>query len=152
ASARRRPALGRRPWRGDRRTGEKSAAWFRSSFAGRSKGASGWTPRQRLDRSPPARRSPRPRERRRRTPRRIAAAILPSCSSSARRAASSTRSSASCGWWDWDLTSDELVWSDGCKALFGLAAGARVTYDAFLARVHPEDRTRVEEAVHRSLE
>jgi PAS domain S-box-containing protein len=53
---------------------------------------------------------------------------------------------ANLGRWSWDLRTDELSWTDRCKALFGLP-GATVTFEMFLAALHPEDRERV----HRSV-
>jgi PAS domain S-box-containing protein len=56
------------------------------------------------------------------------------------------------GSWDWDIVGGELRWSDEVYRIFGLKPqefGA--TYKAFLARVHPEDRGSVEQAVKASL-
>jgi PAS domain S-box-containing protein len=60
-------------------------------------------------------------------------------------------SGAGLGTWHWDLVTGELVWSVECLALFGLPPDTRMTYDRFLAAVHPADRARVNEAVRRSL-
>ena len=56
------------------------------------------------------------------------------------------------GIWDWNLTAGELIWSDKCKALFGLRADASVSYDVFLQLVHPEDRERISQAASQALE
>jgi len=56
------------------------------------------------------------------------------------------------GNWNWDIQGGALSWSDEVYRIFGLnpqAFGA--TYEAFLARVHPDDRHRVREAVDQSL-
>jgi PAS domain S-box-containing protein len=55
------------------------------------------------------------------------------------------------GSWDWDLLTDELVWSDRCKALFGLPPETRMTYDVFKGTILPDDRDRVEAAVRAAL-
>ena len=55
------------------------------------------------------------------------------------------------GTWDWDLPTDTLLWSERTRALFGLPAGAAVTYDAFLIRLHPDDRAAADAAVRDAL-
>ena len=56
------------------------------------------------------------------------------------------------GNWDWDITNNELRWSDEIYRIFGLAPqqfGA--TYEAFLNSVHPDDRELVTESVNEAL-
>ncbi len=53
---------------------------------------------------------------------------------------------ADVGIWYWDVQADQLIWSDKCKVLFGLATAARVTFATFLDAVHPEDRPLVAKA------
>jgi PAS domain S-box-containing protein len=55
----------------------------------------------------------------------------------------------SLGLYAWNPQSNDLLWDDAMRAMWGLPAGSPVTYDAWLAGVHPEDRVRVEEAVRR---
>ena len=56
------------------------------------------------------------------------------------------------GTWDWDLLTDTLIWDARMRALFGLSAEAPVDYaTTFQARLHPEDRQRVEELVRAVL-
>lgn len=46
--------------------------------------------------------------------------------------------------WDWDLATDELWWSDGFAATFGLAReDLAPTIDAWMNRIHPADQDRV---------
>lgn len=51
------------------------------------------------------------------------------------------------GTWDFDLQTQELVWDDRCKEMFGLAPATGVNYDSYLAAVYPDDRQRVADAV-----
>src|ERR1039457_6012163 len=56
------------------------------------------------------------------------------------------------GIWDLDPISRELSWSDHCYELFGLAVGTEVTYDTFLAGIHPEDRAVADADVQQALD
>ncbi|MBR9982285.1 MAG: sigma 54-interacting transcriptional regulator, partial [Desulfatitalea sp.] len=59
---------------------------------------------------------------------------------------------AQIGSWDWDVGTGELRWSEEVYRIFGIAPGAtRVTYESFLALVHPDDRQSVQDALDRSL-
>jgi len=60
--------------------------------------------------------------------------------------------STALGTWDYSPVTRELKWSARCKALFGLPPSAEVTYDVFLATLHPEDRERTHRAVQRALD
>jgi PAS domain S-box-containing protein len=56
------------------------------------------------------------------------------------------------GNWDWDIVTNELIWSDEIYRIFGVAPkefGA--TYDAFLGYVHPDDREFVMSSVSKAL-
>jgi len=56
------------------------------------------------------------------------------------------------GNWDWDIEHNTLTWSKEIYRIFGLAPEEfRATYEAFMERVHPEDRVRVTEAVERAI-
>ncbi|MBD3886989.1 PAS domain S-box protein [Phormidium tenue FACHB-886] len=52
---------------------------------------------------------------------------------------------ANLGLWHWDVSQDRLVWTDQCKALFGLPADTEMSYQVFLNAVHPDDRQRIQE-------
>ncbi len=56
------------------------------------------------------------------------------------------------GNWDWHIPTDELFWSDECYSMLGLSrdAGA-LTYERFLACIHPEDREGLMRAVDLAL-
>ena len=60
---------------------------------------------------------------------------------------------AQLGNWEWHLESGELHWSDEVYRIFGLPHDRfGATYEAFLDRVHPDDRPTVCEAVNAALE
>jgi diguanylate cyclase (GGDEF)-like protein/PAS domain S-box-containing protein len=57
------------------------------------------------------------------------------------------------GSWEWAVGSDQVAWSDELYRLFGLRPGEfAATYDAYIARVHPEDRPLAEANVARTVE
>jgi PAS domain S-box-containing protein len=57
------------------------------------------------------------------------------------------------GHWDLDLGRNHLTWSDEVYRIFGLPPQAfAATYEAFLERIHPEDREQVDRAYRESLE
>ncbi len=60
---------------------------------------------------------------------------------------------SSTGSWEWDIVSDDIVWTDQIYRIFGLPPGVfRPSYPAFLERIHPEDRELVDSAVRRAIE
>ena len=57
------------------------------------------------------------------------------------------------GIWDWNITTNELAWSDHVERLFGLAPDEfEGTFEAFLMRVHPDDRQPVREAISTAVQ
>jgi PAS domain S-box-containing protein len=51
------------------------------------------------------------------------------------------------GTWEWDFRTGAVRWSDGVYRLLGLAPGSvPATYDLFMSKVHPDDRTGSEAA------
>ncbi len=58
---------------------------------------------------------------------------------------------AGVGIWDFYPQTGALLWSERCKALFGLPPDANIDYGVFLRGVHPEDRARVDQQVQRAL-
>ena len=56
------------------------------------------------------------------------------------------------GNWDWNIVNNSLRWSDEIYRIFGLEPQQfAATYDAFLERVHPDDRAAVTAAVNTAL-
>jgi PAS domain S-box-containing protein len=59
---------------------------------------------------------------------------------------------ASMGCWEWNIVTNDLVWSDEIYRIFGLKpAEFGVSYPAFLERVHPDDRAHLEESVRAAV-
>jgi PAS domain S-box-containing protein len=58
---------------------------------------------------------------------------------------------ADMGLWSWNPNTDEAVWNDKCKLLFGFNLHRKISYEVFINAVHPEDRERVNTEVKRSL-
>ena len=70
---------------------------------------------------------------------------------SERRLAESQRL-AQIGSWEFDLAKRELFWSDETFRIFEVSpVGFKPTYETFLERVHPDDRTRVDDAYTTSV-
>lgn len=56
------------------------------------------------------------------------------------------------GNWDWNISTNELYWSDETYRIFGLTPQEfEATYEAFLSAVHPDDREFVEKSVEKAL-
>ena len=57
------------------------------------------------------------------------------------------------GIWDWDVVSNQVIWSEEVSGLFGMTKGSLPrTVDEFLHLVHPHDRAMTAEAVQASLD
>ena len=60
---------------------------------------------------------------------------------------------AGLGFWEWQIETGELYWSENIYRLFGLdPAEHEPTYERFLAAIHEQDRAIVEAAVGAALE
>jgi two-component system CheB/CheR fusion protein len=56
------------------------------------------------------------------------------------------------GSWEWNVVSGDLTWSDNIEPMFGFAKGTFPgTYEAFVDRIHSDDRDSVRMAVENSL-
>ena len=45
------------------------------------------------------------------------------------------------GSWQWDIATNRVMWSDELYRIYGLEPqSVELTFESFLARVHPEDR------------
>lgn len=57
------------------------------------------------------------------------------------------------GSWEWDILADRVTWSDELYRIYGLEPGSiEVTYQAYMERVHPEDREQTAASVGAALE
>ena len=60
---------------------------------------------------------------------------------------------AGVGIWDMDYTTGLLQWSEALEAHYGLLPGTfRGTFEAFLERIHPDDRTSMLESVGKAMQ
>lgn len=55
------------------------------------------------------------------------------------------------GSWTWDIDADRATWSAELYRLYGVDAGTPMTYESFLAAVHPDDRDRLRHTVAQAL-
>lgn len=61
--------------------------------------------------------------------------------------------SAGMGTWDWNLLTNEVIYSEQLKLIFGLPADSNYrTYQALLNCIHPEDRHAVTQSVAQAIE
>jgi PAS domain S-box-containing protein len=57
------------------------------------------------------------------------------------------------GTWDWDLVSGRVIWSRGHFEILGYRLDETTpSYESFLQRVHPEDRTRIEAVIRHCMQ
>src|SRR5262249_15657988 len=57
------------------------------------------------------------------------------------------------GTWEWDIASSKVTWSPQLEAIHGLARGSfEGTFDAYLADIHPDDRSYVQQTIGQSLQ
>ncbi|MBD2342632.1 PAS domain-containing hybrid sensor histidine kinase/response regulator [Anabaena subtropica] len=60
---------------------------------------------------------------------------------------------ANMGFWDWNILTETVVWSEIHELLFGLVPGSfDGTYETFLSCIHPEDRESVMQEIGACLE
>ena len=73
-------------------------------------------------------------------------------SSSAARVSAEVERIAQMGSWEWDIAADRIVWSPGLFRIYGIEPNAEsvATFAEYTARLHPDDRDRIQESVARS--
>lgn len=56
------------------------------------------------------------------------------------------------GSWEWTLSTNSVIWSDELYRIYGLAPqSCGITFETFLARVHPDDREKVTRSVSEAV-
>jgi diguanylate cyclase (GGDEF)-like protein/PAS domain S-box-containing protein len=58
---------------------------------------------------------------------------------------------AKIGFWDLNVTKDEHVWSNTCKALLGVPPDSPANFQVFINAIHPDDRQTVRAEVDRAI-
>jgi PAS domain S-box-containing protein len=58
---------------------------------------------------------------------------------------------ANVGHWDWDLTSNQVTWSEGTFRIYGQPPGCNPSYEDVLQATIPEDKDRFDQVVRNSL-
>jgi sensor domain CHASE-containing protein len=53
----------------------------------------------------------------------------------------------SVGVWEWDVASNKMIASEKSREILGIPPGEGLTYEGFAARLHPDDKGRVERAI-----
>src|SRR5690606_1424045 len=57
------------------------------------------------------------------------------------------------GSWEWDVQENTVSWSDELYRIYGMEPGeTEITFEKYLAHVHPDDRERVREVIGRALQ
>ncbi len=59
--------------------------------------------------------------------------------------------SSGLGTWELNTRTNELLWDDRCRVVFGVSDHQELRYDDFINRVHPEDRAHVDALVSDAL-
>jgi len=54
---------------------------------------------------------------------------------------------ANLGIWEWDLATNEIWATNARRTLLGWPTSGRVTFEDFMSRVHPEDRTQIRQII-----
>ena len=56
------------------------------------------------------------------------------------------------GFWEWDIITDEQVWSGICKELLGLRSESTANFQVLMNSVHPDDRKMVGNGINAAIE
>jgi two-component system CheB/CheR fusion protein len=55
------------------------------------------------------------------------------------------------GSWDYNFETDEVLWDEQCRSMWGIGHGNQIGYAAAIDRIHADDRAAAEEAFHQAL-
>lgn len=55
------------------------------------------------------------------------------------------------GLWEWDILTGQLTWSDELRKLFHFPLEEAITYDKYVAMLHPDDRKRLQKTIYKSM-
>ena len=55
------------------------------------------------------------------------------------------------GIWEWDLATNEIWATNARRTLLGLPASGKVTFEDFISRVHPEDRSQIRQTINDAI-
>lgn len=55
------------------------------------------------------------------------------------------------GMWEWDVLSGELTWSDQLRKIYKVGAREHITYEKYMSRVHPDDRSMMQTIIQNSM-
>jgi PAS domain S-box-containing protein len=58
---------------------------------------------------------------------------------------------AELGAWDYRFEAGDVSWDDRCRDIWGVPQGNRIDYAGAIARIHPDDRAAVDEAMRQAL-
>ncbi len=59
---------------------------------------------------------------------------------------------AKMGYWQWDVNTNRMTWSDNLYRLFQKQKNEAMSYEQYLENIHPEDRNYVHEAIMKAVE
>lgn len=59
---------------------------------------------------------------------------------------------ANFGSWTWNINTNELLWTDGLKTIYGFDKNEIVTFEEYMGKIHPDDREFITSTMQKSIE
>jgi signal transduction histidine kinase len=56
------------------------------------------------------------------------------------------------GMWEWEVASGQLTWSDELRKIYRIPLHSPVTYEKYMARIHPDDRDAMQATIQQSMQ